>query len=34
MKDEPYVEILEVLEDLMFIAKRAKTFEEEKRRCR
>jgi putative lipase involved disintegration of autophagic bodies len=29
-KNEPYVEILEVLEDAVFIAKRAKTFEEEK----
>ena len=27
---EPYVEILEVLEDSMFVAKKAKTFEEEK----
>jgi len=30
-KNEPYVEILEVLEDALFIAKRAKTFEEEKK---
>ena len=30
-KNEPYVEILEILEDAMFIAKRAKTFEEEKK---
>ncbi|QIZ20375.1 hypothetical protein E5R92_01035 [Candidatus Pelagibacter giovannonii] len=30
-EDEPYVEILEVLEDAMFVAKRAKTFEEEKK---
>ena len=30
-ENEPYVEILEVLEDAMFIAKRAKTFEEEKK---
>ena len=30
-KDEPYVEILEVLEDAMFIAKRAQTFEKEKK---
>ena len=30
-KDEPYVEILEVLEDAIFVAKRAKTFEEEKK---
>jgi hypothetical protein len=29
-ENEPYVEILEVLEDAVFIAKRAKTFEEEK----
>ena len=29
-KNEPYVEILEVLEDALFVAKRAKTFEEEK----
>ena len=28
--NEPYVEILEVLEDTIFVAKRAKTFEEEK----
>jgi hypothetical protein len=28
---EPYVEILEVLEDAVFVAKRAKTFEEEKK---
>ena len=30
-ENEPYVEILEVLEDAMFVAKRAKTFEEEKK---
>jgi len=30
-KNEPYVEILEVLEDAVFVAKRAKTFEEEKK---
>lgn len=30
-ENEPYVEILEILEDAIFIAKRAKTFEEEKR---
>jgi len=30
-ENEPYVEILEVLEDAIFIAKRAKTFEEEKK---
>ncbi|MDA7733534.1 hypothetical protein N8841_03505 [Candidatus Pelagibacter sp.] len=30
-EDEPYVEILEVLEDTVFVAKRAKTFEEEKK---
>ena len=29
-ENEPYVEILEVLQDSVFIAKRAKTFEEEK----
>ena len=29
-KNEPYVEILEVLQDSVFVAKRAKTFEEEK----
>ena len=29
--NEPYVEILEVLQDSVFVAKRAKTFEEEKR---
>jgi len=29
-ENEPYVEILEVLEDSVFVAKRAKTFEEEK----
>ena len=29
-KNEPYVEILEILEDTIFIAKRAKTFNEEK----
>tara|TARA_B110001452_G_C15122100_1_gene391094 strand:+ start:87 stop:845 length:759 start_codon:yes stop_codon:yes gene_type:complete len=28
--DEPYVEILEILENSMFIAKKAKTFDEEK----
>jgi len=30
-ENEPYVEILEVLEDAVFVAKRAKTFEEEKK---
>ena len=30
-KDEPYVEILEILEDAVFVAKRAKMFEEEKK---
>ena len=30
-KTEPYVEILEILEDAVFVAKRAKTFEEEKK---
>ena len=30
-ENEPYVEILEVLEDAIFVAKRAKTFEEEKK---
>jgi len=30
-ENEPYVEILEVLQDTMFVAKRAKTFEEEKK---
>jgi len=30
-ENEPYVEILEVLEDTVFVAKRAKTFEEEKK---
>ena len=30
-KNEPYVEILEVLQDSVFIAKRAKMFEEEKK---
>ena len=30
-ENEPYVEILEVLEDSIFVAKRAKTFEEEKK---
>ncbi len=30
-ENEPYVEILEILEDALFVAKRAKTFEEEKR---
>ena len=29
-KEEPYVEILEILENSVFVAKRAKTFEEEK----
>ena len=29
-ENEPYVEILEVIEDAVFVAKRAKTFEEEK----
>jgi hypothetical protein len=29
-ENEPYVEILEILEDAIFVAKRAKTFEEEK----
>ena len=29
-ENEPYVEILEVLEDALFVAKKAKTFEEEK----
>ncbi|MDB9799929.1 hypothetical protein OAB71_01475 [Candidatus Pelagibacter sp.] len=29
-EDEPYVEILEVLQNSVFVAKRAKTFEEEK----
>ena len=29
-KNEPYVEILEILQDSVFVAKRAKTFEEEK----
>ena len=29
-KNEPYVEILEILEDALFVAKRAKTFKEEK----
>ena len=29
-KNEPYVEILEVLQNSVFVAKRAKTFEEEK----
>ena len=29
-ENEPYVEILEILQDSVFIAKRAKTFEEEK----
>ncbi|WP_415314348.1 hypothetical protein [Candidatus Pelagibacter sp. Uisw_106] len=29
-ENEPYVEILEVLQDSIFVAKRAKTFEEEK----
>jgi hypothetical protein len=29
-KSEPYVEILEILEDSVFVAKRAKTFKEEK----
>ena len=30
-ENEPYIEILEVLEDTVFVAKRAKTFEEEKK---
>ena len=30
-ENEPYVEILEVLEDAIFVAKRAKIFEEEKK---
>jgi hypothetical protein len=30
-ENEPYVEILEVLEDTVFVARRAKTFEEEKK---
>jgi len=30
-ENEPYIEILEVLEDTIFVAKRAKTFEEEKK---
>jgi len=30
-ENEPYAEILEVLEDTVFVAKRAKTFEEEKK---
>ena len=30
-ENEPYVEILEVLEDAVFVAKRAKTFKEEKK---
>jgi hypothetical protein len=30
-ENEPYVEILEILEDAIFVAKRAKTFEEEKK---
>ena len=30
-KNEPYVEILEVIENTIFVAKRAKTFEEEKK---
>jgi hypothetical protein len=30
-ENEPYVEILEVLEDALFVAKKAKTFEEEKK---
>ena len=30
-ENEPYVEILEVLEDSIFVAKKAKTFEEEKK---
>ena len=32
-ENEPYVEILEVIEDAIFVAKRAKTFEEEKKSC-
>ena len=30
-ENEPYVEILEILEDALYVAKRAKTFEEEKK---
>jgi len=30
-ENEPYVEIVEVIEDAVFVAKRAKTFEEEKK---
>ena len=30
-ENQPYVEILEVIEDTIFVAKRAKTFEEEKK---
>jgi len=30
-ENEPYVEIIEVIEDAVFVAKRAKTFEEEKK---
>ena len=30
-ENEPYVEILEVIEDAIFVAKRAKTFDEEKK---
>jgi len=30
-KEEPYVEILEILENSVFVAKKAKTFEEEKK---
>ena len=30
-ENEPYVEIIEVIEDTIFVAKRAKTFEEEKK---
>ena len=30
-EDEPYIEILEIVQDSVFVAKRAKTFEEEKK---
>ena len=30
-ENEPYVEILEILEDVIFVAKKAKTFDEEKK---
>ena len=30
-KNEPYIEILEILEDSVFVAKKAKIFEEEKK---